>query len=304
VLEAVLAELGLRARIALARPFASDASPSRFADAGGFTQPLLRVEAGGETFWLDPGQRLAPFGALPPAALDAEALVLPAPGDALETARTPARALVDAERSTRVRVALRADGSAEVEGEDRYVGALAGAAKAALERLDAAERHQAVEALLARSFGGFTVGEVRFEGEEDPEAPLVIRWKGAAPEVARAAGGGLVVDALVFPARLGARFVQVAARTTPLLVPAPERAAQRIEIVAPDGFVARAGPAVRLETPFGRFVREERGDGRTLVREERLELARARVPPERYGDFVAFAGAVDAAEERPAAFAK
>jgi hypothetical protein len=96
----------------------------------------------------------------------------------------------------------------------------------------------------------------------------------------------------------------VASRTTPLLVPAPERVSERIEIVAPEGFAARAEPARRLETPFGVFVREERGEGRTLVREERLDLARARVAPERYADFAAFAGAVDASEERPVTFTR
>jgi hypothetical protein len=40
------------------------------------------------------------------------------------------------------------------------------------------------------------------------------------------------------------------------------------------------------------------------VREERLDLARGRVPPDRYVEFAAFAGAVDAAQEQPIAIDK
>ncbi|HVI96669.1 MAG TPA: hypothetical protein VM753_21795, partial [Anaeromyxobacter sp.] len=304
VLKAVLAELGLRARLTLARPFPSDPDASPLGEAAAFSQPLLRVEAGGETLWLDPAERLAPFGALPPTALDVEAVVLPEPGERIEATRTPAHARVDEERSLSLRVLLREDGGADLEGEDRYVGALAGAAKGAIERLDGTERRQAVEAMLSRSFPGFAVSEVAFAGEEDPEAPLVIRWKGRAPDVARAAGDALVVDSLVFPARLSSRFVQVAARTTTLLIPSPERAAQRIEIVAPRGFTARPEGVKELRTPFGTFTREERANGGALVREEKLALDRARVSPERYRDFAAFAAAVDAAQARPAVFSR
>jgi tetratricopeptide (TPR) repeat protein len=304
VLRVVLDELGLAARLALARPFAADQTPWTFGDAAQFGQPLLRVTAGGETFWLDPTQRLAPFGAIPSGVLDVEALVLPLPGEPLETARTPARALVEEGRTLAIRVALRPDGSAALEGTDRYDGMMAAAAKGALERLAANERRQAVEAMLARSFGGFAAREVTVEGEDDPEKPLVIRWAGEASDVARAVEGGVVVDALVFPARLGARYVQVAARRTALLVPTPERGTQRIELVAPEGLAPRAAPPARVETPFGTFSREERVEGRTLVREESLRLERARVSPDRYAEFAAFAAAVDAIQERPALFSR
>ncbi|WP_243338780.1 DUF3857 domain-containing protein, partial [Anaeromyxobacter soli] len=302
LLKALLSELGLRTRIALARPFSASAVAFRFPNPGEFTHPLLRVEAGKETFWLDPSLRLAPFGALPSSVLDVDALVLPEPGDALELQHTPARALVPEERQVTVRIALGTDGGADVEGTDRYFGAMAAAAKAALEKLDATERRQAVEAMLSRTFGGFAVQDVTIEGEDDPAAPLGIRWRGSAPELARAADGGVVVDAQVFPARLASRYVQVASRRTALLLPTPERGTSRVEIIAPAGLSARAAAARKVETPFGTFERTERADGRTLVREERLDLARGRIAPERYGDFAGFAAAVDAIQDDPAVF--
>ena len=123
-----------------------------------------------------------------------------------------------------------------VEGEDRYFGASAAMAKAAVERLDASERRQVVEGTLARTFRGVSLASAEMLGEDDPAAPFTLRWRGTVPGLARAANGGLVVDAPLLAARLGARYVQVAARTAPLLVGVPETVAQRVEIVAPEGF--------------------------------------------------------------------
>jgi hypothetical protein len=299
LLRAVLEELGLRARVALVRPFWSAQRETRFPDDGWYGAALLRVEGGGETWWLDPSLRLAPFGALADGLLDCEALVLALPGEPLEVTRTPAAAPVADEREVAVRIALARDGSAELEGSDTYRGAMGGAAKAAIEPLDPARRRQAMEALLARSVRGVTVTEVAFEGEDDPEAPLVLRWRGRAPWLARAAEGGVVLESAIFPARLGARFAQLGARRTPLLVPGGERTVQRVEVVAPDGLAPRAAPPERLDTPFGSYLRAESLEGGTLVRTERIEVRRNRVAPERAGDFAAFAAAVDSAQGRP-----
>jgi hypothetical protein len=111
-----------------------------------------------------------------------------------------------------------------------------------------------------------------------------------------------MLDAPVLPSRLGARFVQMATRTAPLLLPIPERMTLRVEIRA-EGLAPSAAPPRELESPFGRFSRKETLEGTTLVREERLELSRGRIAPERYAEFAAFAAAVDAAEEAPTAFA-
>ncbi|HEY6101552.1 MAG TPA: hypothetical protein VIW03_19090, partial [Anaeromyxobacter sp.] len=300
VLKALLSALGVRARIALARPFAADQSAWRFPSHGLYGQPLLRVEAGAETLWLDPGLRIAPFATLPSAVSDVEALLLPEPGEALEVVRTPARTRVEERREVVVRIDLAADGSAEIEGEDRYHGAAGAAAKSAVERLDASERRQLIESMLARSFRGVELTEAAMLGEDDPEGPLVVRWRGRVPRLARALGpggaGGLVIDAPVLPSRLGARFVQMAVRTAPLLLQIPERLAQRVEIRAPEGLVPVAGGPRTIASPFGAFSRTETVDGRTLVREHRLDLSRGRIAPERYPDFAAFAASVDGSE--------
>ncbi len=304
VLKAVLAELGIRSRIALARPFGSDPSPRRFPSHGTWTHALLRIEVGGEPLWHDPGLRTAPLGTVPSPVLGVEALVLPEPGESLEVVRTPERAPVQERRELAIRIALAADGTATIEGEDRYHGAAGAAAKAGVERLDAAERRQVIEAMLARTFRGLSLRTAEMVGENDADAPLAIRWRGTVPGLARAAGGGLVLEAPILPARLGARFVQVATRATPLVVGFGEVVDAHVEIAAPDGFDAEPAAAAKADGPFGTYSRTERVDGRTLVRDERLVLDRARIAPDRYPEFGAFAATVDHLQERPAAFVR
>ncbi len=303
LLQAVLAELGVRARVAFVRPFAADPAPRRFPSRTGWSYPLLRIEAGGAPLWHDPALRMAPLGTIPSSVLGCEALVVPEPGEPLELARTPERAPVEDRRELALRIALRADGGAELGGEDRFHGAMAAAVKGGIERLDATERRQVVEQMLARTFRGLSLSSVEVLGEEDPDAPFTLRWRGTVGALARAANGGLVLDAAIEPARLGARYVQVAARTTPLVIGLPETIEQRIEVVAPEGFRPEPAPAGAADGPFGSFTRSERTDGRTLVREERLALRRGRIAPERYADFAAFAAAVDHLQQRPVAFA-
>jgi hypothetical protein len=302
LLKALLDALGLPARLALVRPQAADRTEYRFPGPGLWSVPVLRVDLPGGVRWLDPSLRQQPFGALAERALDAEALLLPAPGEAPEVVRTPAANAGREGRELVLEVALAADGSAEVQGLDRYHGALGAGAKAAFERLDATARRQAVEQLLARSFRGLTLTELVVEGEQAPEAPLAIRWRGTVPALARDAGGAVLVEAPLLQARLGPRYLQLAARTTPLLIDGSERSEGRLVVRPPPGVAALAGAEERRESPFGAFERRERVEGGALVREERLELRRGRVAPGDYQAFAAFCGAVDAVQARPVAF--
>ena len=303
VLQAVLTELGIRSRVALARPYGSDATPRRFPSHGAWPHALLRIEAGG-TIWHDPTHRLAPLGTIPSTVLGVEAIVLPAPGEPLEVTRTPQRAPVEDRRELAVSIALRPDGGATVSGAEQYHGASAAAARSGIERLDRSDRRQIIEALLARSFRGLVLSEAEMLGVTDADAPVTLRWKGTLGALARPSDGGLVLDAPLLPARLAARLSQLATRTTPLVIGAPELSRQRIEIEVPEGLRPVAAPPASVEGPFGAFTRTERVEGRKLVREERLELRRGRIPPDRYAEFTTFAAAVDLIQQRPVTFGR
>jgi hypothetical protein len=114
---------------------------------------------------------------------------------------------------------------------------------------------------------------------------------------------GAVVEARPFAARLRSRWVQLAARKTPLALGA-ERVEVEVRIAPPPGLHLEAAPPQRVESPFGTFTREERVEGGALLRTERLEVRRSRVPPERYAELVAFASAVDEIQERPVALTR
>ncbi len=296
-------EVGVANALAgLTGAFPVDASPPRTAIVSdrvalpGPGAPGSRWRPGGVA---DPSVRMNPFGAIPPWLADCEALVLPAPGEAPSVDRTPASAGNDV-KQTDLRMALAADGSGELTGAERYPGPLGARVKAQLEGMDASQRRQAIESVLSRSFQGIAVDQVSFEGEDDPDAPLVIRWHGRSPQLARRADGGLVVESTPLPANVAGRYVRLAARTTPLLLQSPERSAARIEILPPAGLRVVPESPARMVTAFGAYERSDRStDAGGGVRTERLDLERARIPPESYGEFAAFAAGVDAEEEQP-----
>ncbi len=297
LLKAVYSALGVKARLALVRTFGNDPAAYRFPRAELYGYPVLRVEQGGRTFWLDPSTRYAPFGVLPGGARGAEALVLPEPGEAPERARTPEGG--DDGHEVELRIALGRDGDAAVEGVERYVGFDGAAAKASLERLDAPTRHQVVEQSLARTFRGLALESLVIEGERRTGVPLVLRWRARVPRLARVADGEAAIEAPFLPVRLGARFVSRGARETPLLLATGERLVVRAEIATPGGAGPAPGGEREVTGPFGSYRRAERWSGNALVREDRFELGRSRVAPEAYPDFARFASQVDEAQAAP-----
>jgi hypothetical protein len=70
-------------------------------------------------------------------------------------------------------------------------------------------------------------------------------------------------------------------------------------VTPPPGETPVAGAPVRMEAPQGSYVREERVEGGRLVREDRLELRRSRIPVDAYPEFARFAAAVDEAQALP-----
>jgi len=299
LMKALLGALGIEAHIALARPFDADPRPYRFPRHALYRETLLRIRLPGRDLWIDPDQRDAPFGSLPSDALDAEALILPAPGEPLEIARTPAAATVPSGRRSAVRIVLEADGSASVEGTDTYRGSSAGFVRGALEQFDAAARRRIFEQSVAGTFRGGTLEDLELEGMADREAELTIAYRARVPAFARRDGDGLVVEAPILPARLRESFVRMAARKLPLLVTSQDPIVQRIELVTPSTLAAVAAPDLRLEERWGRYERRERIEGGALVREETIALARGRIAPSDYPDFARFVMSIDAAEDAP-----
>jgi len=301
LLKSVLDALGVRSRLALVRDFSRDPASFRFPRPDLREAAVLLVEHGGTSAWLDPGTRGNPYGVLPPALRGADALVLPGPGEAARRARTPDDDGTD-RRLMRVRIAFDEGGGAIAEGEERYGGFEGAALRGQLEHLDAQARRQAVEQVLSRSFRSPALTALEVDGEKDLDAPLVLRWRARVESWARVDGSRAIADVPLFPTHLGARFVQRAARESPLLVSATEASSLAVEVVPPPGW--RPAPRERSEvrSRFGRYERVERDVGGALRRSDEYDLARGRIAPGDYTAFATHAAAVDAAGEAPMVF--
>ena len=298
LLVALLDALGVPARFALVRPFYVDPQRWLFPRLDLYSVPAVRAEVNGTVFWLDPSARWAPFGALPPGARDAEALVLPRPGEALRRERTPELPAPDRSEVV-LRIQIDPGGDATIEGVESYFGFEGAGAKVAIEKLDPIGRRRAIEQALSRSFRSLQLEEVLFEGEREVGVPLVIRYRARVADLARPSGGRLLMTDVPYPSRLGARFAPTASRESPLLIGVGDRSSLRVEVTPPPGASPGAGPLVKVDAPQGSYVREERVEGGRLIREDRFELRRSRVSVEAYPDFARFAAAVDEAQALP-----
>ena len=195
-------------------------------------------------------------------------------------------------------VRLEAGGAAALEATERFNGSVGAEIKDAFARMDRSRLKEVIESLYVGALTGLAIAEVSLEGVESPEGPLTIRWSGRAPALGRADGEGMQVERAGLPLQLGMRLATVAARTQPLLLPEAIDQVRRVRLVPPEGLVATPAAEVRLDTPFGSYRRAERSEGGALLTEERVRVPLARISPEAFPAFAAFAAAVDAAQAR------
>ncbi len=301
LLKSLLDALGVRSRLALVRDFGRDPAPYRFARPDLYSYVVLRVEHGGAVAWIDPTIRGAPYGSLPAALRDAEAIVLPAPGERAEVTRTPPDDGSE-RRRTRLAIAVDGEGNATVEGAEEYRGVEAAGLRDAIEKIDGRARRQAMEQTLARTFRSPSLLDLQVDGERALEAPMTLRWRARVEGWARLEAGRAVVEAPLFPARLGARFLQRAVRERPLLVASDERSTTELVVVLPPGWSPAPSTPPPVTSPHGGYRREERGEAGRLLRTDHYDLRRGRVAPADYSAFAGFARAVDAVQEEPMVF--
>ena len=297
VLKATLAAAGIASHVVLVRTWGSDPADYRFPRGELYGYAVLRIELPGGAVWVDPSTRLAPFGQLPEYVRGQDAWVLPEPGEAPVRLRVPAELPGQREgRAISLELLLSKDGSATGTGRDEHDGYGAAGLKDALERMDQAQRKQAVEAMLGRGLHGVTLDSLAADHESQVGGPAALVFA-LHTQLARQDGSALFAPASVLPERLGRRWAQKAERAQPLLIDASEKSSTRARIALPPGLHLKAPPApLTLDTPFGSYrwsAREEKGK---LVLEESLSVPLQRIPPERYKEFVAFVAAVDDAQ--------
>ncbi|MBI5543297.1 MAG: hypothetical protein HY901_05375 [Deltaproteobacteria bacterium] len=304
LLKGSLAALGIPSRVVLVRPFTTDPAAYRFAGAELFNYAALQVKTAAEgEVLLAPGIRHAPFGRIAPQAQGQEAMVLPETGEKPLALKTAGSREADG-KHVALQLSLSAEGTLSGKGVETYRGLEAAFLRATLERMNQEQRHQALEAAIARTFENGALTELAIEETEEPGSPVVFRFSFVAPGFARADGDGrIIVPHGIYPSSFARRFLHQFERRTPLLIGNPEKLDLEVELELPQGATLAGAPqSFKLETPFGRFERTEQASpGRFSVRQS-SSLSMTRVAPEQYRAFGEILIAADQAEQREVVF--
>jgi hypothetical protein len=259
-----------------------------------FTGRALYVPLGAGGVYLQPG-RFHPFGALPPEAYGAEALLVSRSG--CRWARIPEPPLEEVAPCIRGEVRVDADGKAEVEGTFAAPGLAGAEIRSAFEQGMSESMRKAAVSQLANSL--FPRIQVR-SWEIDPFDPgkrvSALSFRGPIRGFARAEGGTLRFPAVRCPTQAGEQFVHKTTRAFPAVLdfgPAGLPATERVSYVFPEGSEVRAPPGRIAGGVFGRALLrfEARGNRLTVIRE--TLFYRQAVPPERWEAFREFCREVD-----------
>jgi len=290
VLRYLLELAGADAQIAFVRAFGAP-EPSELPDGDLYGSAVIRVtRPGGEPLWISGESRGAPFGYLPAPLRGQEGVVLAA---GLPHVRLPAQPIETDLVEATVEIDPHPDGSAEITIVERRLGGIAAGFREELENIPAAELEETFAGgYTSRVVPGSELVSLAIEGKDDPEAPLVFRYRLTARRLGRMQGGRLVLPPF-FEQGLAQAYASLPARTTTELVAG---GAHRL-VLRVRGASAATGPDVELRGPAGatyeRTSRRERG---TLVVERRVSLPRILVEPADYPAFAAWARSTEDAD--------
>ncbi len=291
---------GVPAQLALARSYAADATQSKMADGETYDNLLVRVDLPKEEpVWLFTAERWAPFGFVP-AMLRGQPALLLQPG-APET-RVSEGLLGPDERTFKVQVALRAQGSARVDVTETLHGTEAVAWRSQLEQIPAAELERRIEQdYVARLFPSASLVSLEIEGRDKTSPELKLHYVAEVGSLARQVAGGLSLSSIL-PSELAANYARTASRKTTELIPSPIRTKVEVSVALPSGIAAPAPMApvsLTAKLPGSPSFAETITIGTDAFTVQRtLLVPRSRVSPAEYPALAEFCRRVDAVEDR------
>ncbi len=282
-LSAALSSVGVTHRLLVARPPVR-VSSGPFLQVADFSYPL--IEVGGT--WIDPEPDRAPPGFVPFILTGGDALVVWPPTAAHDPVSIPEeRAVGDARH---VRLVARWDEGGRLVGEvtDRLEGQEAIVVGAYLARLEPEQRPRLMERLLVSVVGAAQVTDLEDPTAQDPDGPLVLRYRFSA-EV------GDRLELGLFPVTPGRRHASLPERATALLIDLPTRLRVSLRIESERDFAATLSEGT-LVAGENRYRLEAEIDDDELVVEAALDLPGGAIEPGAYPRFAEWARRVDAAE--------
>ena len=287
---------GIDAQIGLVRDRLAAPPTGPMSETETFSGVAVRLGTETGSRWMVVRDKFAPYGYMPSSLRGEPAIVLRA-GAPRET--TPNGGSEDGVTHEGT-VVLSADGSAQLDIDQRYEGKLAIALRSALESLPEARFKEIIESrLLPQSLPGARVVTVEVRNIAELDEPLVLHMKLEMSSFARPRGGELLISPL-FPFRFGA-LTTLPSRETPLYISEniANHLAVKLRITLPEG----AHVATTLEpadiADESRFVKVANHlEPGVLVLDRVMDLPAGRVQPAGYLGFQSFARRVDAALHR------
>src|SRR5439155_8144181 len=132
---------------------------------------------------------------------------------------------------------------------------------------------------------------------ERGRGPVEVDYKFTAPRLFRDEGSGRVAIVPLFPSLLVRRYIVLPSRTRALQLGVTPPTDLDATVTLPRGARAQTPPPIEVKTQFGGFSQRIAMESGALHIVRHLEMPLARIEPGDYAAFIAFARAVDEAEE-------
>jgi cellulose synthase operon protein C len=282
--------LGITVDFAVAKNRLALPPESALSAASEFTEGLMRVQAGRETFWATIANKYTPFGYISANVRGMPAYILN--GRELERVTTPSAGQEDGIHY-QGKAQLRADGSALVDLTFRFQGRFAMVVRNTVAELSERQLKDFVESrLLGQALRGARLKQFHFEKFDDLDAPLLLTAETEVQSFAQPSGDLLLITP-PFQPRLG-QLATLPERQTPLIVTEANHQSLNLEIELPKGATVldKPSPTELADGERSIAVRDELLPGKVRFSRD-VVLPAGRVQPSAYPAFVTFTREAD-----------
>jgi len=221
--------LGIESELALVKNLLATPAVGPMSEIEQYDAVVLRLSTDRGVRWMTVRDKFAPFGYIPAELREQPAIRLVAgtPGDVVHAPGATDTVAYEG------RADARPDGSANLDLTVTFSGNRAIAWRNALAQVAEVKLYDFVEReLVAPAFAGGHVREMKVDGVERLDAPLVMHLRVEAPELAKLVPGGLALRPPFAPNV--AQLAALPARHTPLLLRSSWRTQVRVRVVLPD----------------------------------------------------------------------
>jgi hypothetical protein len=226
----VLRLLAIPSQLAVVKNRLATPPLGKMSEVEEFDSLVLRVPTDKGVRWMIVRDKFAPYGYVPAELRDQPAIVLAPqmPRDVVRVADA-----VDDDVVYEGRASLREDGSALLDLDLTFTGSRAIAWRDALDKVTQAKLYDFVDReILAPSFDGGHVRDLKVEGAKELDQPLTMHARVELPELAKMVRGGLTLHPPFAPNL--AQLAALPSRHTPLLRRATWKAEVRLRVVVPE----------------------------------------------------------------------